>query len=77
MTRPAPRFKDALDVLARHGVDFIVVGGVADVVERQIGDHRVRTLGLASLIRTKELAGRDQDLAVLAILRRTLEESTK
>ncbi len=162
MSRPAPRFKDALDVFARHGVDFIVVGGVAavlagapistfdldivpsrssenlerlvaalheldaryrdltgrilrpeaaglagtghhlllttcgpvdvlgaighgddydqllpDVVERQIGSHRVRTLGLARLIRTKEAAGRAKDLAVLAILRRTLEESTK
>ncbi len=50
---------------------------LADVVERKIGDHRVRTLGLASLIRTKEAAGREKDLAVLAILRRTLEESTK
>ena len=50
---------------------------LADVVERKIGDHRVRTLGLASLIRSKEAAGRDKDLAVLAILRRTLEESTK
>jgi len=123
LVRPAPRFKDALEVLARHSVDFIVVGGVAavltgrilrpdadlagpghhlllttcgpvdvlgtigqgdgydellsDVVARQIGDHRVRTLGLATLIRTKEAAGRAKDLAVLAILRRTLEESTK
>lgn len=162
MTRTAPRFKDALEVLARHDVDFVVVGGVAavlagapiatfdldivpargpenlarlvaalseidaryrdltgrilrpdveslagpghhlllttcgpldvlgtigqgdgydqllsDVVERQIGDHRIRTLGLATLIRTKEAAGRAKDLAVLAILRRTLEESTK
>lgn len=162
MKRTPPRFKDALDVLARHRVDFVVVGGVAavlagapistfdldivparspenvgrlvaalseldaryrdltgrilrpeatglagpghhlllttcgpvdvlgtighdqgydqllaDVVERQIGDHRVRTLGLATLIRTKEAAGRAKDLAVLAILRRTLEESTR
>lgn len=162
MSRPAPRFKDALDVLARHDVDFVVVGGVAavlagapistfdldivpargpenlvrliaalseidaryrdltgrilrpdvqglagtghhlllttcgpvdvlgtigqgdgydqlisDVVELQIGNYRVRTLGLAALIRTKEAAGRAKDLAVLAVLRRTLEESTK
>jgi hypothetical protein len=162
MSRPAPRFKDALDVLARHGVDFVVVGGVAavlagapistfdldivparspenlvrlvaalneidaryrdltggtlrpdaeglagtghhlllttcgpvdvlgtigqgegydqllsDVVERHIGKNRVRTLGLATLIRTKEAAGRAKDLAVLAILRRTFEESTR
>ncbi len=32
MIRPAPRFKDALDVLARHGVEFVVVGGVAAVL---------------------------------------------
>ena len=161
MIRPAPKFKDALDVLARHGVEFVVVGGVAavlagapistfdldivparspanlarllsalseldaryrdltgrilrpdvqglagpghhlllttcgpvdvlgsighgdgydellaDVVERQLGAHRVRTLGLATLIRTKQAAGRAKDLAVLAILRKTLEEST-
>jgi len=162
MSRPAPKFKDALDALARHRVDFIVVGGVAavlagapistfdldivpsrteenlgrlvaalseldaryrdlsgrilrpeitglagpghhlllttcgpvdvlgtigsgdgyeqllaDVVERQIGGHLVRTLGLASLIRSKEAANREKDRAVLAILRRTLAESTK
>jgi hypothetical protein len=160
MSRTAPRFKDALDTLARHRVDFIVVGGVAavlagapistfdldivpsrtpenlarliaalgeldasyrdltgrnlrpeiaglsgpghhllittcgpvdvlgtiapgdgyeqllpDVVERRIGGFAVRTLGLARLIRTKEATGRDKDLAVLAILRRTLDES--
>lgn len=32
MPGPAPRFKDVLDVLARHQVDFIVVGGVAAVL---------------------------------------------
>lgn len=160
MTSRAPRFKDALEILARHGVDFIVVGGVAavlggapistfdldivharapenlerlsaalaeldaryrdfagrelrptidalagaghhlllttcgpidvlgqigdrdgygellaDSVERTLGGHMVRVLGLARLIRTKEQAGRDKDRAVLPILRRTLEES--
>ena len=162
MSRTAPRFKDALDVLARHQVDFVVVGGVAcvlagapistfdldivpartpenlvrlvgalseldaryrdqtgrilrpdatglagpghhlllttcgpvdvlgtighgegydqllaDTVDRQLGGARVRTLNLSSLIRTKEAAGRPKDLATLAILRRTLEQSTK
>ena len=33
MRRPTPRFRDALEVLARHGVKFIVVGGVAAVPE--------------------------------------------
>ena len=32
MSRPTPRFKDAHDVLGRHGVDFVVVGGVAAVL---------------------------------------------
>ncbi|HUQ04820.1 MAG TPA: hypothetical protein VM261_20100 [Kofleriaceae bacterium] len=32
MPGPAPRFKDVLEVLARHHVDFIVVGGVAAVL---------------------------------------------
>jgi hypothetical protein len=30
---PAPRFLDILGVLSRHGVEFIVVGGVAAVLE--------------------------------------------
>jgi len=65
---------DVLGTIGRgDGYDQLLAG----VVERQISGHRVRTLGLPSLIRTKEAAGREKDLAVLAILRRTLEESTK
>ncbi len=41
------------------------------------GPIRVRVLGLATLIETKEEAGRDKDKAVLSILRRTLEERQK
>ena len=37
----------------------------------------VCVLGLEALIRAKTEAGRDKDLAVLPILRRTLEESSK
>jgi hypothetical protein len=152
-----PRFKDALDVLVRHHVDFIIVGGVAAVlngapistfdldivhargeanVDRLLaaldeidakyrdftgrtlrperpgllgpGHHQLLTthgplnargldhaqlsaeasphainggtilvLGLAAVIRTKEAANRDKDRAVLAILKRTLEEQTR
>lgn len=32
MLRQPPRFRDALEVLASHHVDFIVVGGVAGVL---------------------------------------------
>ncbi len=32
MRGPAPRFKDALELLSSHGVEYIVVGGVAAVL---------------------------------------------
>jgi len=32
MNRPTPRFRDGLETLARHGVEFVVVGGVAAVL---------------------------------------------
>lgn len=159
MTLPTPRFRDALETLARHGVEFVVVGGVAAVlngapistldldlvhartsenldrllaalgeidaryrdlsgrvirpersalagdghhllvtscgpidvlgqignglryedllaetVERALGVHRIHVLDLPAVIRTKEQIGRDKDRAVLAVLRRTLQE---
>ncbi len=158
----APRFKDALEILAKHRVDLVVVGGVAavlngapiatfdldvvhsrsqhnldrlaaalkdldaryrdaggrdlrpdtaglagdghhllltrcgpvdflgqigkgryyedllpDAVTINVGNAIIPVLGLPALIRTKEEAGRDKDLAVLGILRRTLLESGK
>jgi hypothetical protein len=30
--RQPPKFKEALEILARHGVELIVVGGVAAVL---------------------------------------------
>jgi hypothetical protein len=159
MDRPKPRFRDALETLARHRVELVVVGGVAAVlngapistldldivhartpenlerllaalteldaryrdltgrilrpelsalagdghhllvtscgaldvlgqivgglryedllpetVESTVGAYRIRVLDLAALIRIKEQTGRDKDRAVLAILRRTLQE---
>jgi len=41
------------------------------------GDQTSGALDLETLIETKEAAGRDKDLAVLAVLRRTLEERKK
>ena len=38
---------------------------------------RVRLLNLETLIQTKEEAARDKDIAILAILKRTLEEKRK
>jgi hypothetical protein len=162
VNRPTPKFRDALEVLARRGVRFVVVGGVAAVLEgapvstfdldivpersaenvallvealaeldaryrdltgrvlrpdpsalsgtghhllvttcgpldvlgtigggesyeqlaaeavsRKLGGYTIQVLSLEALIRTKEAAGRDKDRAVLAILRRTLAESSR
>ena len=40
----------------------------------QFGEYEVRVAALRDIIRSKERAGREQDLAVLPILWRTLEE---
>ncbi len=66
-----------LDVLGRIGAGHGHAELLADTVVIPLGDHSVRVLGLAALIRTKTEAGRDKDRAVLPILQRTLEESTK
>jgi hypothetical protein len=159
MLRQPPKFREALEALARHRVDFIVVGGVAAVlggapistfdldivhdrasanvarllgaladldaryrdltgrvlrpegsalqgeghhllltrcgpldvlgriaggrgyqellpesVIQPLGEIAIHVLGLEALIRSKAETNRDKDRAVLAILRRTLEE---
>lgn len=64
----------ALDVLGQIGDRLRYEDLLPETVERALGAHRFRVLDLAALIRTKEQAGRDKDRAVLAILRRTLQE---
>ncbi|CAN5779527.1 hypothetical protein BH11GEM1_BH11GEM1_22680 [soil metagenome] len=41
------------------------------------GEHALRVASLRDIIRSKERAARDQDLAVLPVLRRTLDEQEK
>jgi hypothetical protein len=72
MTRCGP-----LDVLGRIGVGRGYHDLIGDSVARPLGGLSLRVLGLEALIRSKVEAGRDKDRAVLAILRRTLEESLK
>lgn len=64
----ALKFLNILQVLDRHGVDFILVGGVAAILE---GAHR--TLRLEMVIRSKEEANREKNRAVLPVLRQTLQ----
>src|ERR1044071_820794 len=72
MTRCGP-----LDVLGRIGLGRRYQDLIADSSMRPLGEITVCVLGLEALIRVKAEAGRDKDLAVLPILRRTLEESGK
>ncbi len=73
MTRSGP-----LDLLGAIGAG----GGYSELIretsERDLGGGlRIRVLGLPAQIRIKQELARDRDLAVLAILRRTLEERGK
>jgi hypothetical protein len=62
-----------LDLLA----EMSAIGGYEQVLgeakDLVVGDHTVKVLSLAQLIVTKEAAGRPKDLAVLPVLRATLE----
>jgi hypothetical protein len=73
MIREPPKFKEALEVLARHRVDFVVVGGVAavlggapistfdlDIVHDRASSNVERLLGALSDLdaRYRDLTGR-------------------
>ena len=66
-----------LDFMAKiHGIrSFESLRGRASTV--LFGEHELLVAALRDIIRSKESAGRDQDLAVLPILRRTLDEKEK
>ena len=66
-----------LDFMARiDGVrSFESLRGRASTVP--FGDQNILVASLRDIIRSKERAGREQDLAVLPILRRTLHEQEK
>jgi hypothetical protein len=56
----------------RNGRGFAEL--LVDSDERIVGEHAIRVLGLPALIREKTELGRPKDLAMLAVLRRTLAE---
>ncbi len=73
MTRFGP-----LDLLGTIGKNRGYAELLPDTAELEIsGDLKVRLLNLETLIDLKREAAREKDLAVLAILRRTLEEKRK
>jgi hypothetical protein len=66
-----------LDVLGNIGLGRSYQDLIADSIKLPLGEMTICVLGLEALIRAKIEAGRDKDRAVLPILRRTLEESSK
>jgi predicted nucleotidyltransferase len=66
-----------VDVLGQIGNGRRYEDLLPDAFAINVGGAIVRVLGLSALIRTKEEAGREKDLAVLRILRQTLLESGK
>ena len=85
-----PDFLELFKALDRGGVDHVVVGGVAAILEGapittldldidkshrlRLSDLEVRVLDLRWIIASKELADREKDRAMLPVLRRCLEE---
>jgi hypothetical protein len=67
-----------LDVLGTIGRGLSYEDLLPHTVEMEIGDGvRVRVLDLATIIAVKEELGGEKDLAVLPLLRRTLEEKQR
>ena len=64
-----------VDVLGQIGDGASYDDLLPDTVIGHVDGHTIRVLGLPRVIAEKERLGRDKDLAVLAILRRTLIES--
>ncbi len=62
-----------LDVLGTLTEDLGFDELVRDTIEIPVGASKVRVLSLAKLIEVKERAGRAKDLAVLPLLRATLD----
>jgi hypothetical protein len=62
------------DLAPGNGYDQLKRNTVVLIIGESLS---VRILDLETLIRTKEEAGREKDMAVISILRRTLEEKNK
>ena len=67
-----------LDVLGAIGDELVYTDLVNDCIELPLSENTaVRVLSLRVLIQLKEKLGRDKDLAMLAVLRRTLAEQNR
>jgi predicted nucleotidyltransferase len=72
--------------MTKHGpLDLLgAIGGgrgyedlIPRTVEMRLGSLKVRVIDLDTLIELKETAGREKDKAVIAILKRTRDESRR
>jgi hypothetical protein len=62
-----------LDAMQRIGADWSYADVLSRSHVRAVGELQVRVLDLAAVIESKEAAGREKDVAMLPVLRRTLE----
>ena len=66
-----------LDMLGAIGRQLAYEDLIEHTDEMKVGEFRVCVLRLEKLIALKEELGREKDLAMLPILRRTLEEKRR
>lgn len=62
-----------VDAMQEIGAGWMYDDVVPRARTRSVADLAVRVLGLAAVIESKEAAGREKDVAMLPVLRRTLE----
>jgi hypothetical protein len=71
------RADEIFGCLGRHGVRYVVIGGLFDLVARaltmRVKDWDVRVASLEDVIRSKEAAARPKDQRSLPVLRQLLE----
>jgi hypothetical protein len=62
-----------LDAMQSIGAEWSYADLLPKIHVRQVGEMELKVLDLAAVIESKEAAGREKDLAMLPVLRRTLE----
>ena len=79
---PSQSFRRILELLEQHGVAYVVVGGVAAVLQGapvttiDVGGLKIRVLNLRALIEDKKALGREKDQVMLRLLEAVLRRQT-
>ena len=79
---PSQSFRRILELLEQHDVAYVVVGGVAAVLQGapvttiDVGGLKIRVLNLRALIEDKKALGREKDQVMLRLLEAVLRRQT-